>query len=219
MSIFLPGEAQCAMCGENIELVSMATANSMGAPDLDFRPAPGFRYTMRLWIQECPECGYVCIRLNEGVPLRREWFQRAEYVDCLGLKFRTSLARLFFRRYMICHKIGDEDGAMSAALNAAWVCDDRGERKNARICRKLALVEADAILKNEPGNISVQLKRIDMLRRAGCFDEALEACLNFCADDSFAERLVAFQKARILAKNTACFTMEDFSPEGWCEYC
>jgi hypothetical protein len=50
----------CAVCGREQSVQEMGSTSSFGPMDLDTRPPPVRRHSLRLWVHECEECGFVC---------------------------------------------------------------------------------------------------------------------------------------------------------------
>jgi hypothetical protein len=83
-----------------------------------------------------------------------------------------------------------------ALLQAAWEMDDR--REDATLLRRQA-----AAVWGPPEGAEETLQLVDVLRRAGAFDEAaaqLPPLAN--ASDDTTRRIAAFQQARIAARDT-----------------
>lgn len=51
----------CGACGKSSEYSEMHSCSDFSGrnPDLDLRPPGGLSAYMRLWLQLCPDCGYV----------------------------------------------------------------------------------------------------------------------------------------------------------------
>jgi hypothetical protein len=89
-----------------------------------------------------------------------------------------ALAREYFCAALVAEAAELRAAASSHFLSAAWVCDDAGAAEQARICRDRAAEMLAAAI--EWGDVRsespvVHGVRADMLRRAGRFDEAIEA--------------------------------------------
>ncbi len=99
---------------------------------------------------------------------------------------------------MVCRGLGDRDGEAEALLQAAWAADDAGADASA-LRRKVAALWEDA------ADTRIALRRLDVLRRAGLFDEAgrwAERIADRALDDT-ARAVLAFQRGRIAARDSA----------------
>ena len=97
MTTMMKVEEKCSVCGKISSFSVLSSSNSMGSPDLDLRPAPMYRYTINLWIHECPDCGYVAHDLSEEAPVPHEWLKTEEYRGCDGISFVSGLAEMFYK--------------------------------------------------------------------------------------------------------------------------
>jgi hypothetical protein len=150
----------------------LASTNTRGSPDLDLRPSEMQRSTMHVWLQECPRCGFVNGNLSDPLPKAKEIINSAQY---LSLSNDPGVPRLAgrFARFALLNK-DDPEVAGLALLKAAWVCDDEGEKVQAEDFRCQA---ADRMLELRPfaddeDRVTPAAVLIDILRRAGRFDEA-----------------------------------------------
>lgn len=90
------------------------------------------------------------------------------------------LANAFLCSGLILESAGNYGGAGWAGVHAAWACDDADLREQAGECRKRAVTmfmkarEASQKLVEEPGG--AELLIADLSRRAGDFQEAVQAC-------------------------------------------
>ena len=104
----------------------------------------------------------------------------------------------FLRWAAICRETGDAPAAAEATLQAAWAADDAADTRAAASLRREV-----ARLWGEPADEETALRLIDVLRRAGEF-AAAEARAEGLAKqdlDETAARIVAFQRARIAARD------------------
>ena len=175
MSTIVSEKYKCAMCGSTNEYNELASTNTFGSPDLDLRPAEMKRSTMPLWVQECPECGYVSKKVSDPSHVTREWLESERYQTCDGLDFASDLAERFYRDYLIKLQGRDVEEAFFAVLYTVWACDDARDDTNATICRKLAVFLASKLLEGKCDNAEdILMIRADLMRRAGQFEELLE---------------------------------------------
>ena len=66
MTTIYPEEVVCFLCGASSRQYMVGSSNTMGAPDLDTRPAEMMRSTIEYQIQSCPDCGYSAPDLGAG---------------------------------------------------------------------------------------------------------------------------------------------------------
>jgi hypothetical protein len=100
----------------------------------------------------------------------------------------------FLRWALLC---ADASSRGEAYLQAAWAADDAGEVAEATKCRA-AVAEAWG----EPADPELALRLVDVLRRAGQFDAAESAAKRLGTLDAGSSEIVAFQLARVAARDT-----------------
>ena len=137
---------RCAVCGSEHTYHVLGSTNQFGPSDLDLRPPEMMRSTMHLWVQQCPDCGYVARDVSEPAVISRDYLLSEDYLTCECNDFLSPLAERFYRRYLIALREGNRKIAFSAILQAAWACDDAGDEENAVFCRRLALDLADLLI-------------------------------------------------------------------------
>jgi hypothetical protein len=157
----------CAVCGEESQHTELSSTNAFGSPDLDLRPPPMKRQTVRLWVQACPLCGYVSDSIAQADDQVRDAMRTAEWKSLTGLpddfspetleqmaqrlgrmKARMirskwalasdSPADIFLRRAFLAERAGDTATAAWATLWAAWVEDDEDKPEKASSNRRKA---------------------------------------------------------------------------------
>ena len=200
---------KCSVCGKSSKQTILLSSNRFGAPDLDLRPPQMMRGTMRWWIQECPRCGYVAKSLDDKTNVTSKWLQSAEYRACNDIDFSSSLAKRFYRHYLISEKQRNVNDAFYAVLHAAWACDDTGDTENAVRCRTLALNELEKMIASGPSNEDFLVLKADLLRRTGAFDALIEEYQNKAFSSDLLNRIIAFQIAKAKLGDTACYTVAD----------
>jgi hypothetical protein len=162
----------CAVCGNRSVHTLMSSSGAFGSYDLDLRPPPLLRYTMNLWLQECPTCRYVNDRIDKGLPGASTIVFSPEYAAIAARQEEPELVRRFKRYALLMaeHPIV----AARALLHAAWVCDDAAHLPLAQACRDESadlLIGVDFAPLAEDG-LRLQTVLVDILRRAGRFEEA-----------------------------------------------
>ena len=209
MTTFLAQKCKCSICGTISEFPLLMSTNAFGSPDLDLRPPEMERSTMRLWLQECPSCGYVAGTISEKSEVSRDFLNSEEYVSCDGINFVSELARIFYRHYLICSSSNTRD-AFFALLHAAWACDDCDDDDNARRCRELAAPIAKSLMGAPRGlGENIGLIRADILRRSGQFDALIKEYSSVRYSNDVMNDVIRFELALAKKKDTTCYTIND----------
>lgn len=207
---------KCAVCGKESTLSELASVSDFGAsPDLDRRPAEPMRSKLGWLVQECPHCGYVAKSLDCTTGVTKSWLKSREYKKCSGIKFSSNRAAKFYKHYLISKADGYTENAGDAALRAAWACDDEDDKTNAVLCRNLAIAEIESLIKLKPISLNIITLKIDLLRRAGRFEEALETIDEICHWNSifiprdYSMQILMFEKDRAENRDDKCYTVSD----------
>lgn len=217
MTTMFPAEVTCALCGETSTHDVMMSTNTFGSPDLDLRPAPMQRHTMSMWLQRCPGCGLCAHRLGtvEDPGAVRAIVDSPAYQAKIGEgSGLPELARTFVGA---AHLAGERDGPWAAGQHmreAAWVCDDAGDRPGAVRCRSRAveLIEAARADGREPpaDPPTVLALLTDLARRAGRFPLAARYAEEGAAlgPEAPLDAIFRFQQRLVAAEDDACYTIE-----------
>ena len=168
----------CAICGTRCRPPFRAPTAEL-APDLDGRPGEPARSTLERWVALCPGCGAAAPDLAALPPEAAAVIPRADI---------QAEPDRFLRWSMIT---ADPEAAAEAILQAAWLREDREEDATALRIRAAAAWQGDP------------LRRIDILRRAGAMTEADALAARLTGLDEDQRRIVAFQRNRIAAGDTA----------------
>lgn len=175
----------CAICGANCR-PPFRTPTAELAPDLDGRPGEPARSTLKRWIALCPTCGAAAPDLAALPPEAAAIVPRADI---------QAEPDRFLRWSLIAAALGDRVAAAEAILQAAWRREDDGPTngQDASDLRRRAATDW-------PGD---PLRQIDILRRAGSLAEADTLASTLSGLDEDQRRIVAFQRERIAAADTA----------------
>ncbi len=215
MSRIIPITKRCVLCDREHEYRELASTNAFGASDLDLRPPEMKRSTMPLWVEECPFCGYVSSDISK-LPvdasevskvidfISRESFQRTE-----KKVFASELACKFYKQYMLSREFGDNEKSFYALLHAAWACDDKNDKENAILCRKIALEFLENLILNDKDNENLRLQKADLLRRSGDFDAVIKQYSSEKFSNELLNKIVHFQLEKSKLKDDACYTVSD----------
>ena len=165
----------CAGCQKSSEHDGVSSTNAFGSPDLDLRPPEMQRSTIRFWLRQCPHCGYVAPDLSRAAG-DMSVVKSAAYRAILQDTHFPELARRFLAHATLV--AASPNSAAQARLHAAWVCDDMRQSTQAAECRKLAAESFGAMKPFEDSEQGVTTGAIlvDVLRRAGEFDQAAAEC-------------------------------------------
>ena len=185
----------CAVCGAPAR-AEFAAPQPEIAPDLDMRPGEPARSTLPDWIAQCPRCRAAAPDLSALPAAARSIVESDEYraLGTSGLE-----ETLPFRRWaLICERTGDRPQQAEALLQAAWAADDAAAMTDAARLRTEV-----AALWDGTEDVELGLRRLDVLRRAGLFDQAAAwAKLLAAREQGETGRLIiAFQQARIATRD------------------
>lgn len=185
----------CGVCGHAARAPFRAPQPEI-APDLDMRPGEPTRSTLPDWIQVCPSCSAAAPDLA-ALPAGAPDIVRSD--DYRMLSTQVLEETLPFRRWaMICERTGDAAAQAEALLQAAWAADDAAAMAEAATLRgQVAELWADT------NDTETGLRRLEVLRRAARFDDAAAWAdrLLARAPDELARSIIAFQRARIAARD------------------
>ena len=172
MTTYLQQIQVCCLCGTENACTVLGSTNSMGSPDLDLRPPPMERDTMKEWFQECKSCRYVSVDLALEMKNAQSIVDSDEYQALLADSELPEIAR----RFALCALLNSHDRCIAgtALLRSAWVCDDEAQADLAKSFRSQS---ADMLKKLQPfeddeEQATVGTMLIDVLRRSERFDEA-----------------------------------------------
>lgn len=212
MTTYSSKNVNCAHCGRGSEQTGLTSTNAFGSADLDLRPPEMQRSTMSVWLQECPNCGYVAYNLAQksagmsmvGGKLYNGWREDRRF---------PSLARRFLAHAQLFVE-SDPRLASHSQLCAAWICDDARYTIPARECRLLAATSMARLqpFENSEEGITVGAVYVDILRRAGEFPQAAQEVqiltrLSHCR--GALREVLDFQEQLIKKQTTAAYKISD----------
>jgi hypothetical protein len=208
-------EKACAVCGKTSTQTVVNSTNRFGYPDLDLRPPEMMRSTMPYWVQTCPHCGYCSADIAVLVGEAKEVVLSLVYQNQLANSQFVELANKFLCEAMIYGNAERFPDAAWAYLHAAWACDDKGQQKNAALCRVLSLEILFIIQDNgeklfdEQGGL--QLLIAELARRTEQFDLALEYIkkgLDLDVDEII-EKCLLFEKQLVENKDFRVHSLQE----------
>ena len=177
MTTILTIEVTCGNCAAKSQQAEMGSTNTMGAPDLDLRPAPMKRQTMALWLEECPNCKLVCPQIAKPPAGAKAALEQPDYVVLVGDKKVHDLVRKFRAWAYVAENVGMPDDAGFAHLHAAWIADDVKDKELADLQRHVAAThlavarDRGTVYPRQKGAAEALLA--DIHRRMGRWDEAI----------------------------------------------
>lgn len=206
----------CAHCQAENNVSEIGSTNAFGSMDLDMRPPPMERDTLDMLIHRCQTCGYCAPDLEEHAG-HKDLLDSPGYRAILDDGRYPDLARTYLAHALIAESAGDLVAAALAQRSAAWVCDDQGAdmADSARCCRiaVLRLLEslhqADQTFTDD--RVSDSILELDLLRRAGQFDETRQraSALLQTALPDILRSISAFQLELAGSRDGACYRVVD----------
>jgi len=221
MTTVCMSDRNCYFCGATSKFPQgNLTMGSIGLRDLDGRPTHILRSAVYLWIQRCPACGYCAPEISEGDQIDVPVLQGDAYRNQLDDPAfpETANAFLCHTLVMVARKFWAD--AAWASVFAAWICDDNNFPESAMLCRRKAIVyfiaSREASIDFAESPVHEELYLIDLHRRCGEFDGALERCdaaINLKPDDHLLD-LLYLEKDLIEKRDTSIHTVADVDEIG-----
>jgi hypothetical protein len=190
------------------------STSTFGDTDLDLRPPELERSTLSVWLQECPNCGFVSSDLSapEAVQevMATERFTHLQNCALSGTFIGRCLKRSF-----LDERLANLEDAAEHALWAAWSADDADSQAAVEYRSKAAnlLLEAAALLPTESiESVTTKTRTVDILRRAGRWEEAIglaDALLLKDDLDPTLRSVVAFGRRLAQARDRSGHTVRD----------
>jgi hypothetical protein len=207
MTTYREKDVKCAVCGTSNKVLLISSTNQFGAIDLDSRPPEMERSTMSAWVQSCSKCGYSSNNIAKANETVKSVISTEEYKALLNDKTLPPLAKKFLCNAIIQEETHNLDSSMYNFLYAAWDCDDNEninnsmkldnkaiESKNKAIeCRNRALKLIGTFFVPQRHKPTIELIKLDLLRRTGRFEEAIEYSKTLNIEDN----LVAVAKFQV----------------------
>jgi len=197
------------MCGTISVQLKLISTSTDGIPDLDGRPHGMVRKTVRLGLQQCPNCGYVSKNIADRPSKRisKRFLSQEKYMTCDGFNFERDAARRYYRQHLICREEGDLRGALWAVIRGAWVSDDYNESVNARSFRRIG-ADLAAQIYAMSGDLGDLALRCDLLRRTGQFETLLAETENLIVPEEMKVegKRIEYERKLAMAKTDQRYT-------------
>ena len=179
--IVLCDEVTCVVCGHTGQFPSIGHWEAEGPWGLDGRPPEPLISHLELLLQTCPDCGYSADFVGLAAPGVAQ-IVRSDAYQALRLSGEISQGGLgFLLQAHIAESQGEIINAAWLHIHAAWQFERYGNDLRSQDHRLLAVdLLKRAALDNMDACEStgvVWLLCCDLLRRAGCLEEAREAAI------------------------------------------
>ncbi len=215
-------EVACGLCGKAQAVTRIGSPDAVGSMDLDTRPPEMRRSTMRYWLHECAECGYVAGELGLARGSDAHVVASRAYRQELNRGDRSHLANVFVCSALLEENYGDLVMAGWRRLHAAWACEDVSLFDEARAQRLAALelferarAQGEQAVKSMAGGDESLLA--DIARRAGQFERAIHYCEAGLALEGlpgFLTHFLRFERALALQRDHGRYTVDDAQGRG-----
>ena len=178
MTTMHDNKVQCGVCGGESNHKVVRSSYSHGSSDLDTRPPEMTRSTIYYSIQRCPSCGYCASDLSECSGKVKDHVESKEYQKIIGNKAIPKVAASFLALSYEKQQTHQYSESAWAAIHAAWICDDKNKQKASKECRKkaISMIESANAHSQKMGDQAgaTEVLTIDLMRRAGMFEQALK---------------------------------------------
>lgn len=216
MTTIYSREITCACCGSIFEVSLIGSTNVFGSMDLDMRPPPMERDTLEYQIHQCPNCDYCAPNLEDAPDEASNIVKSSGYLTTLSDSRFPLLAGKFLAFAHIAKATGDKHQLLWATLRAAWACDDAGQdyieaAANCRTAAESVLSEIHVLGKSFcDDELTDQILRLDLLRRAGRFDDVADAVAQLRSKNvpDVLAAISRFQGRLAALEDRQCFTVE-----------
>lgn len=157
-------ELKCAVCGVTSTHCLIEDMPRVGTPDLDTRPPSPERFTIDLWVQRCPACGYCARDIATALPGASEMVKNEEYCRQLQSPEYPKLADSFLCLSFIYEAGGNFSEAGWSCIHAGWVCDDAADVVG--VSQGLSGVSGSRGAQMEQGARRCRTRAIGLLKKA-----------------------------------------------------
>ena len=215
MTTMYEKKVQCCVCGEKSNHKVVRSSYSHGSSDLDTRPSEMMRSTIYYSIQRCPSCGYCASDLSECSSKVKDHVESKEYQNIIGNKAIPKVAASFLALSYEKQQTHQYSESAWAAIHAAWICDDKNKQKASKECRKkaISMIESANAHSQKMGDQAgaTEVLTIDLMRRAGMFDQALKLAEDTKTKDieEIILQIIAYEESLIESKDIDSHTVSE----------
>lgn len=227
MTTIYPQGNRCIICNAENDFFHLASTNSYGTPDLDYRPAGMARYILTYEVQTCISCGFSAPVISddfkdflskkqdekrEQLQLIKEIIASEEYKEILKNEFFPDFPNSFLAASFIQEKLGNFDSAFHLAMKSAWIADDNNNINAAEYSRNVALKLLDKTTEGFVASSTKLLLKIELLRRVSRFEEADElvtqALIELQSDEK-AMKIISLQHELIIKRDAVAHKIDE----------
>ncbi|MFC2039879.1 DUF2225 domain-containing protein [Chloroflexota bacterium] len=212
-------DIKCSVCEKISTHRIIRSTSAWGSMDLDTRPPNPKRSSLDMWVQICPSCGYCAPGLSTKGEHIAEIVHSTSYQQQLKNPEFSKLANGFLCFSLIQENAGDYVGAGWSSVHAAWACDDDDFLDGAQECRKKAanLFKRASENKQEFSKQlgGEELLKVDLLRRSGQFEAALQTCRDGLLKQpaKLILKLYEYQQTLINISDMSCHSVNEITED------
>jgi hypothetical protein len=171
----------CFVCGTKDRYADIGIMNIGKPDDLDGRPSDAHRSSIYMLMKRCTTCGYCTPDISTGPKGAAILVKEPLYQRQLNDSSLPETANTFLCWAILQKSAGTYNEAGRSTLFAAWVCDDSSEfhfkARTLRIEAIALLLRAQELQQQFAEKpFEEQTLLIDLMRRAGQFEEAQKLC-------------------------------------------
>jgi hypothetical protein len=215
MTTMFEDEVQCCVCGKKSSHTIIGSTNSFGSADLDTRPPEMQRSTIYYSIQRCTSCGYCSSDISKCDENSETLVRSSKYQGIVKDISLPMVASSFLAKSYENEKNKQYVDAAWDLIHAAWICDDEQNNEAAKNCRKKAVAIIDKAssqtkkIADQAG--ASELITIDLMRRSGMFESALELAELVKKSDieNIIIQIIEFEITLIQLKDTESHTISE----------
>ena len=208
-------KVKCCVCGKKSNHDVVGSSYSHGSSDLDTRPPEMTRSTIYYSIQRCPSCGYCASDLSECNGDVKFHVESNEYQEIIRNKAIPKVAASFLALSYEKQQTHQYSESAWTAIYAAWICDEKNKQKASKECRKkaISMIEnANAYSQNMGDQAgATEALTIDLMRRAGMFEQALKLAEETKTKDieEIILQVIAYEESLIESKDIDSHTVSE----------